>query len=300
MVSIKANAAVLAGIQGGVVNYCIPLCTKKIKLSRLAYRLKHCSQMLDWQLREQSVRTCLSMNETDGEMRKLIAGILTLMTVALTTPVNAQSNMVVVELYTSQGCSSCPPADDLLTKLAERDDVIALALHVDYWDYIGWADIFADPSFTVRQRSYAQALGNRMIYTPQMIIGGSTHVVGSKVNDVISQIDAESAKSSPITLAVTRKGGRVLISASSTEGRVKPMIVQLVRFEPLKTTAITRGENAGRTINYTNIVTSWDQVKKWDGTKPLNISVRAAGSDNVAVIVQADGFGQILAAVQLQ
>lgn len=233
-------------------------------------------------------------------MLRFIAGLMALMTVSLTTPVSAQSNLVVVELYTSQGCSSCPPADALLTKLAERDDVLALALHVDYWDYIGWADIFADPSYTVRQRSYAQALGNRMIYTPQMIIGGAAHVVGSKVNDVIDQIDTERAFSSPITLMLSRNGGRISISASSTEGRAKPMVVQLVRFEPLEKTSITRGENAGRTIGYTNIVTSWDQVKNWDGSKPLNISVKAAGTEQVAVIIQSAGFGRILAAAQLQ
>ncbi len=233
-------------------------------------------------------------------MLRFIAGLMALMTVSLTTPVNAQSNLVVVELYTSQGCSSCPPADALLTKLAERDDVLALALHVDYWDYIGWADKFADPAYTVRQRSYAQALGNRMIYTPQMIIGGAAHVVGSKVNDVIDQIDTERALSSPITLMLSRNGGRISISASSTEGRTKPMVVQLVRFDPSETTAITRGENAGRTIGYTNIVKSWDKVKNWDGSKPLDISVRVAGTEQVAVIIQSAGFGRILAAAQLQ
>ena len=233
-------------------------------------------------------------------MRRLIAGLLALMTLAMTVPVNAQSNMVVVELYTSQGCSSCPPADALLTKLAKRNDVIALALHVDYWDYIGWPDKFADPAYTERQRSYAHALGNRMIYTPQMIIGGATHVVGSKVNDVFSQIDTERAMSSPISLKLSRNGGRISISASTTENRTKPMIVQLVRFEPSITTAITRGENAGRTIHYTNIVTSWDQIKNWDGAKPLNISVKASGADQIVVIIQTAGFGRVLAAAQLQ
>src|SRR6056297_1329329 len=79
---------------------------------------------------------------------------------------------VVVELFTSQGCSSCPPADAMLGELAERDDVIPLALHVDYWDYIGWADIFADPAYTRRQKGYAHATGQRMVYTPQMVIDG--------------------------------------------------------------------------------------------------------------------------------
>ena len=95
---------------------------------------------------------------------------------------------VVVELFTSQGCSSCPPADALLHELSKRDDVIPLALHVDYWDYIGWKDSFAQPAFTARQRGYAQASGRRAIYTPQMIIGGQFDVVGNRPMDVAAII----------------------------------------------------------------------------------------------------------------
>ena len=108
---------------------------------------------------------------------------------AISVPATAQSP-VVVELFTSQGCSSCPPADKLMHELAKRDDVIALALHVDYWDYIGWKDVFAQPEFTARQRAYAR-LGNRkMIYTPQMVINGRDHVVGSNPKDTNALISS--------------------------------------------------------------------------------------------------------------
>ena len=104
-------------------------------------------------------------------MRRLFAAVAT--SLALSTPAVADGP-VVVELYTSQGCSSCPPADAMLHDLAARPDVIALALHVDYWDYIGWVDEFADPAYTRRQKQYAQVAGNPSVYTPQMVIGGRT------------------------------------------------------------------------------------------------------------------------------
>lgn len=92
----------------------------------------------------------------------------------------SSTSPVVVELYTSQGCSSCPSADRVLEKLAGRDDILPLSLHVDYWDYIGWADTFADPAYTQRQKVYARNMGERMIYTPQMVINGGAHVVGNR------------------------------------------------------------------------------------------------------------------------
>ena len=102
----------------------------------------------------------------------------------------AADRPVVVELYTSQGCSSCPPADAILAELADREDVIALAFHVDYWDYIGWKDIFADPANTLRQRNYARVAGARSVYTPQMIVDGQDHVVGTKPMKLAEHIDS--------------------------------------------------------------------------------------------------------------
>mgnify|MGYP000680805641 CR=1 FL=1 len=120
---------------------------------------------------------------------------------------------VVVELYTSQGCSSCPPADAFLEReLAERDDVIALALHVDYWDYIGWKDDFADPAYTRRQRSYAHAAGHRTIYTPQMIIGGVDHVIGSHPSEVKGFIAQHEKLASDVSVTLERNGDSLEIT----------------------------------------------------------------------------------------
>ena len=216
------------------------------------------------------------------------------------TPAMAQDNKVVVELYTSQGCSSCPPADALLHDLAGRSDVIALALHVDYWDYLGWKDNFGSPAFTARQHGYARAAGATTVYTPQMVVGGQDHVIGSKAMEVMDQIARHSATPDPVSITLTRNGGAVQINAQSNAGRLGNLIVQVVRYTPEETVAIRRGENAGKSIRYTNIVTQWDTVAKWNGASPLAINAPAAGTDPIVVIIQKDRHGPILAAADLR
>lgn len=211
----------------------------------------------------------------------------------------AGDHPVVVELYTSQGCSSCPPADELLTAIADREDVIALALHVDYWDYLGWADEFADPAYTARQRAYARAAGKRMIYTPQMVVGGLDHIVGHKPNELRSTLREHAAKRSPVNLAVERQGGNIEITAQAGQG-TGPMVVQLVRYTPQQSVAIRRGENAGREILYSNIVTSWQVLREWNGRAALSMRANAPGDAPVVVIIQSDGHGPILAAARLR
>ncbi|MEB8388068.1 DUF1223 domain-containing protein [Rhodobacteraceae bacterium KMM 6894] len=202
---------------------------------------------------------------------------------------------VVVELFTSQGCSSCPPADALLHDLAARDDVIALALHVDYWDYIGWKDVFGKPANTKRQNGYAKAGKRRMVYTPQMIVNGQQDVVGNRPKDVSALISRHMGQPKTVDLAVTRNGGEITISARSLNG-ASPLIVQMVRFVPYSEVAITRGENAGHTFAYANVVTDLVELTRWDRTAPLILKVDAPGDAQIAVILQRPGFGQIEAA----
>ena len=207
---------------------------------------------------------------------------------------------VVVELYTSQGCSSCPPADDLMAVLADEPGVIALALHVDYWDYLGWADGFAQAAFTERQKAYARSAGKKMIYTPQMIVGGQDRVVGHKSDEVRAAIARQSAAPRDIRLTVTREGGTLRIAAEAVPPSDRRLRVQLVRYLPERRVAIEKGENAGRIVTYRNIVTSWQRLDDWHAMAPLALAAPAEGDDPVVVILQEDGPAEIVAAAVLR
>jgi hypothetical protein len=207
--------------------------------------------------------------------------------------------VVVVELYTSQGCSSCPPADEFVAMLAANPQILPLALHVDYWDYIGWADKFAQGKFTDRQRAYAKAVGSRTIYTPQLIIGGADRIEGFAPEETADRLRAHLKAGSPVRLTVTREGDRLVIRAEADPPLDAPVRVQLVRFKPEETVTIERGENAGKTITYTNIVTSWERLDDWSGQEPLEVSAPFDGEEPGAVIVQREGPSTILAAVRV-
>lgn len=231
-------------------------------------------------------------------MRKVFISLVWVITMALGGVASAQENPVVVELYTSQGCSSCPPADEMLRDLAGRDGVIALALHVDYWDYIGWADSFADPAYTARQQRYGVAAGLRMIYTPQFIIGGQDRVVGARAMDVADAIRTQAARPSGVTLQISRNGDLLQIAGQARERA--PMVVQVVRYTPQESVNIERGENAGHRFVYANIVNDWRAVGEWDGGEPLDMQANVAGTAPIVVIVQERGPGRILAAAELR
>lgn len=213
-------------------------------------------------------------------------------------PAVAQSP-VVVELFTSQGCSSCPPADALMHELTKRDDVIALALHVDYWDYIGWKDEFASPAYSDRQRGYAQEGGRRSVYTPQMIVNGTTSIVGTRPMELSKAIADHIAKPKHVTLDVARSGDAITISASSESGG-RPMLVHLVRYQPARTAKITRGENAGHTLEYANVTEDWKILREWDGLSDLSIKTPVEGDAPLVVMIQEGRHGAILAAAQIK
>ena len=225
--------------------------------------------------------------------------VLSLAAALLPNVLRAQ-NATVVELYTSQGCSSCPPADELLTQLAARDDVIALALHVDYWDYLGWKDDMAQPAFSQRQHGFAQAAGATTVYTPQMVIGGLDHVIGSRPMKVMEQVMRHNALPDAVAVTLSRSGNRLTIDAEAVASQRGRAIVQIVRFDPEMTRDIRRGENAGRTIRYSNVVTSWTNAGAWNMAQPLRMQADLSGSERVAVIIQDGANGPILGAAQLR
>ena len=173
----------------------------------------------------------------------------------------------VVELFTSQGCNSCPPADAALAELAEKGDVVALGYHVDYWDYLGWKDTLASPENTERQKLYGKAFGKREVYTPQAVINGRAHVNGAKRDADSSAITEMENKGDGLSvdIGVTRAGDSVVIDAAAAPGGKGAAHLVLVHFAPMRPVTIKRGENKGRTIAYANPVTSVQTAGMWHG-----------------------------------
>ncbi len=228
-----------------------------------------------------------------------LAGLATLPLLARQRPAAAAGTPVVVELFTSQGCSSCPPADALLGELAARSDVIALAYHVDYWDYIGWRDPFGSPANTERQRAYSAWMGSHMVYTPQMVIAGRYDVVGSRrgqVEDTLVQ-----ARGEPLPLAVTMVGYDKVVIEGPTDAPAATVLA--VIFQGRADTPVVRGENTGRTLSEFNIVREMVPVGRYAGGKQeLALDsgwLREAGYDGCAILVQDADTGRILGATKM-
>lgn len=201
------------------------------------------------------------------------------------------ANPIVVELYQSQGCSSCPPANAALNAVAEQPGVIALSFAVTYWDRLGWRDIFGDKAYTQRQYDYAHALGNANVYTPQIVINGRTAITGIKRGELAKSV----ASSRPVSggPAIKIDGGKVNIGKGSG-----PANVWLVRYDPrTHNVAVRSGENGGRTLPHKNIVRSLQKLGTWNGAAA---SFKLTGTENkqlkTAVIVQRVGAGPIIAA----
>jgi hypothetical protein len=214
--------------------------------------------------------------------------------IAIVRPAHADPR-AVVELFTSQGCSSCPPADKIIGELAKDPNVIALSLPIDYWDYLGWKDTLADARFSARQKAYSRARGDRNVYTPQVIVNGSAQVIGSdraKIDGAIGDTaKAEGVMSVPVS--ITMAGRKVTISvAAATGGPAASLgevwICSVSKAVPIK---IGRGENRGQKITYHNVVRSLLKVGDWNGssgswTVPLE-NIAREGTDAAVVFVQA-------------
>lgn len=229
-------------------------------------------------------------------MKKLIAATM-VFCAGLSAPLFAQDTPVVVELFTSQGCSSCPPADALLRDLARREDVIALALHVDYWDYIGWKDQFARAEHTKRQRRYARTAGRKMIYTPQMIVNGTDDVVGAHAEEIAEVIARHQGEKAVAIVKTERRGSQLIVEASPVSETLSgPLNVQVIQYTPLRTIEITRGENAGRRLDYANVVDRWTTLKDWNGAAPYRAEAETDADRPVVVLIQRPGPGPIVGA----
>jgi hypothetical protein len=199
----------------------------------------------------------------------------------------------VIELFTSQGCSSCPAADKLMAEYAHDPSVIALSLPVDYWDYLGWKDTLALSGHSNRQRAYAKTRGDRQVYTPQAVIDGAVHALGSDKPAIERAIRQTREQSSPLLLPVTieQAGDKltVKVPASKDEkGQAEVWLCPVTKSVPV---SIGRGENSGHTVTYTNVVRRWIKLGDWAGKAetfdvPVQ-DVQNGGADSAAVVVQS-------------
>ena len=222
----------------------------------------------------------------------IAAAMLALSCATIPAPALAEGRPVVVELFTSQGCSSCPPADAVLAELATHKDVLALGFHVDYWDRLGWKDPFSTPGATNRQNEYATQFGRNEVFTPQTVIDGQRQAVGSNRGAVLQAITQSNPTSiAPVTFAADGRS----VSIGAGAGRGKVLIIRYVRS---RTTQVQRGENAGKTAVDVNSVDAFRTAGEWTGQK-LALPVDPVDADHgLAVLVQADNGG-ILGAASL-
>lgn len=207
----------------------------------------------------------------------------------------------VVELFTSQGCANCPPADAFLSELSRDPGLVTLSFPVDYWDYLGWKDTLAVHAFTLRQRAYSELRGDRNVYTPQVIVNGVTHAVGSNASDVAAAIARDGALSVPVSIVRTGAGWKVEVAGGGA--RAKVLLVPITRKVSV---AIGRGENDGTTIVYSNVARDMRPLADYDGVAlslPLDsAAVQAPRADGFVVILQelSDGKPAAILGAALQ
>jgi hypothetical protein len=212
--------------------------------------------------------------------------------IAIIRPAHADPR-AVVELFTSQGCSSCPPADKVIGELAQDPNVIALSLPIDYWDYLGWKDTLADSRFSARQRAYSRMRGDREVYTPQAVVNGSAHVIGSDREGIEGAIfDTAKGKgvmSVPVTMS--QSGNALTVSVAASRSQIplhgEVWICSISRAIPI---SISRGENRGHELTYYNVVRNLLKIGDWNGgpgswTVPLE-EIAREGVDGAVVYVQ--------------
>jgi hypothetical protein len=214
----------------------------------------------------------------------------------------------VVELFTSQGCSSCPTADAVLSRLVKRDDIVAVSMPVDYWDYLGWKDTLASPKFSERQRAYGKARGDGAIYTPQVVVNGLAHVNGNDEGKISLLIDktAKTLALSRVPIRLSQDKSKLVVEAGAAqEGTaIKEATLWLAVIAKNVTVPIERGENQGKTITYANVVRELIPIGMWNG-KAMTVrldrqSFMRPGTDRCAVLLQQGHAGAIIGAALMR
>jgi len=209
-----------------------------------------------------------------------------------------------IELFTSQGCSSCPPADAYLGSLAKRPDVVALSFHVDYWDYIGWKDPFATHDTTERQRAYARVLKQRYVYTPEMVVEGIGHDTGRErgaIETLLAEAQRRSPKRATPELSLDVAGPlTVKLAPFPLDGQ--PAEVMLAIYDRRHSTPVASGENQGRMLENFNIVRHFELLARWDGSAKswTRDAGRLQTGQGAAVIVQRADHGPVIGCNKLE
>jgi hypothetical protein len=213
----------------------------------------------------------------------------------------------VIELFTSQGCSSCPPADRLLQVLSQRPDIIALSFPVTYWDYMGWKDTLASPENALRQRGYAAAQGEIQVYTPEVVVNGLKSCVGSDLDAIESALKSTAVTigKGAVPLTVKRESGQLVIEAGAApqDSHYNKGKVWIASVQRSSTVPIKRGENAGRVVTYTNVVRGLTPAGEWQGASAsyaVPASSLPKGGDMYVVFLQAETLGPIVAAARVE
>ncbi len=241
-----------------------------------------------------------------GALLSGLAGHAQLAAAETSPTAGAPQRKAVVELFTSQGCSSCPAADAMLHRLAERDDVVALSLSVDYWDYLGWKDTLARPKFTERQRAYARAHGDGAIYTPQMVVNGLAHVNGSNEAQIAKAIEKTGRVVAHVPITLSEEKGKLIVeaAAASTGAPAKDATLWLAVIATSIEVPIARGENQGKTVTYYNVVREIMPIGTWSG-KTLTVRLERSsfmqpGTERCAVLLQQGHAGPIIGAALMK
>jgi hypothetical protein len=236
----------------------------------------------------------------------LLAGVLASACLAMALPAVAKP-LGVVELFTSQGCNSCPPADAALGRFVQQGNVVVLAYHVDYWDYLGWKDTLGSRANTDRQYAYAKAFGSSQVYTPQAVINGRSQMNGAYVGEVESELSTldQSGQGMAVDISIRDTGNSYVVEVGAAKGGTGEARVVLVSYAPQQDIPIRRGENSGHTITYWHAVTGTHIAGMWHG-KPTHYEVPKAAlpSDGgLAVLLQSGPggvMGPILGAATLE
>ena len=237
----------------------------------------------------------------------VVAGILSVASISVhAAGASSPKYPSVIELYTSQGCSSCPEADHLLNKLAQRPDVIALSFPVSYWDYLGWKDTLARPENSERQRSYARILGDGEVYTPQAIVNGMQNCLGNRLADIETAVKSTAPLigKEAVPLAARIEKGRLVIDAGGAPpgSRHRKGKVWVASVLSSLTVQITRGENAGNVVTYTNVVRELMEAGEWAGAPvsyALPLNSLSKDGDVVVVFLQTEALGPIVGATRV-